>query len=118
MNIDRKSQDELIQEANSLAAQAKGNHRIGESYVIESNAKLIESNARVEGQVANLINKLKEFNVESSAQTKELISLTKSMKGLSAEASGQTRQLIILTKWLVALTIALVILTVVLLVKG
>lgn len=130
MNIDRKSQDELIRETDTLAAQAKSNHRLGESYIIESNAKLIESNARVEGEVGNLINELKESsrlsstqteelialtqsikesNQEFAAKTKELTSLTKSIKNLNTEASGQTDKLVRLTKWIVILTFVLVI---------
>ncbi len=116
MNLDRKSQQQLIRETEELATNAKNNMRLGDSYVIRSNAKLIESNARVEGEIGNLINKLQEFNHESSAQTKELISLTKSIKGLSFEASTQTQTLIKLTKRIVILTVGLVILTVVLVV--
>jgi hypothetical protein len=109
VNIDRKSQQELIQETNALAAQAKGNHRLGESYIIESNAKLIESNARVEGEIGNLINKLQGFNKDSSAQTKELINLTQSIKSLNTEDSVQTAKLITLTRVIVILTVVLVI---------
>ena len=108
MNIGRKSQHQLVQETEALASQAKANHRLGESYIVESNAKLIESNARVEGEIGNLINKLHEFNQESSAQTKELISLTHAIKGLNTEASSQTSKLITLTKWIVILIVVLV----------
>jgi ABC-type multidrug transport system fused ATPase/permease subunit len=130
MSADIKSQQELIQETEALAFKAKSNHRMGEGYIIESNARLIESNARVEGEIGNLINELKEFGQQSSDQTKELISLTKSIKGFNqessaqtdklikltgaikksnTEASAQTQKLIDLTKWIVVLTVVLVI---------
>ena len=77
MNIDRRSQEELATDVEALAVKARSNNRLGESYIIESNAALIRSNARVEGNVGNLIKVIKDFNAESSKQSAKVVILTK-----------------------------------------
>ncbi|SRR6266496_6248605 len=68
MNINRRSQENLATSVEELAAKAKSNNRLGESYIVESNALVIRSNARVEGNIGNLINVIKKFNIEASKQ--------------------------------------------------
>lgn len=84
MNIKRQSQEELEREVEELVSRAQSNHRLGESYIIESNAKLIHSNARVEGSIQNLIKQLKAFNEQSDKQTRKMVSLTWVIAGLTA----------------------------------
>ena len=83
-NIDRESQEELARQAAELANGAHSNHRYGEAQIIHSNALLIKSNARVEGQIKNLINQLKISGRKADSQTAKLLKLTWSLAGLTA----------------------------------
>ncbi|OGM02667.1 hypothetical protein A2115_03540 [Candidatus Woesebacteria bacterium GWA1_41_8] len=71
-----KTPGELVDEVESLAQAAKNNHRLGESYVIQSNARVITSNAKNEIAIIDLTRKLEEFNQKAGDQTQKLISLT------------------------------------------
>lgn len=73
----RKKPEELINEVDTLVQHAKSNNRLGESYIIESIGKLIESNARVEDETTRLITKLQEFNKKSDKQATVMIWLTR-----------------------------------------
>lgn len=74
--LQNKTTTELVEETLSLAQSAKSNQRLGESYIIESNANLIIASARNEKAVTDLTQTLKEFNKEASTQTQKLINLT------------------------------------------
>ena len=74
--LQNKTTTELVEETLSLAQSARSNNRLGESYIIESNANLIIASARNEKAVTDLIQTLKEFNKEASTQTQKLINLT------------------------------------------
>lgn len=110
MNPDDITYEQLIKEVDALAQSAKGNHRLGESYIINSNSKLIMSNAKNTSAIDSLTNKLKDFSKEASKQTKELISLTE-------QSSNQTDKLIKLTWAIVGLTILMLIGLIIQLVK-
>ena len=71
-----KTPGELVDEVESLAQAAKNNHRLGESYVIQSNARVITSNAKNEIAIIDLTRKLEEFKLKAGDQTQKLISLT------------------------------------------
>lgn len=71
-----KTQEELIKECKEKADKARKNNRIGDSYIIESNARIIESNAMNEKAVRTLTDRLKESNQKSSRLTQILIILT------------------------------------------
>lgn len=73
---DGDSNERLMREVNELASKAKSNNRLGESYVIESNAKVIASNAQNEVALLNLTKKLQIFNEQADDQTRKLINLT------------------------------------------
>ena len=74
--LQNKTTTELVEETLSLVQSAKSNNRLGESYIIESNANLIIASARNEKAVTDLIQTLKEFNKEAGTQTQKLINLT------------------------------------------
>jgi hypothetical protein len=89
-------QSDLITAAKSNAQSAEAN-RAGDRYSTNSASMIIESNGRLEAELATL-----------NETTKE-----------NTEASGQYNQrLLILTRWLLALTVALVILTVIVVIKA
>lgn len=71
-----KSHDELVREVDELAQSAKANHRVAESYIIQSNAKVIMSNARSEKAINDLTSRITEFNKKAGQQTQTLIRLT------------------------------------------
>jgi len=74
--LQNKTTTELVEETLSLVQSAKSNNRLGESYIIESNANLIIASARNEKAVTDLAQTLKEFNKEAGTQTQKLINLT------------------------------------------
>ena len=80
MNTDKnakvKTHTELADEVEGLAQSAKANHRIGESYIIQSNSRVIMSNAKNEAAIANLTKRIEEFNQKAGSQTQTLINLT------------------------------------------
>jgi hypothetical protein len=83
MNIDRKSQEQLINEAKALADETMRHAHLGESHIIQSNALLIESNARVEGEIGNLSKAIKTFNRKADRQATVMIKLTWVIAGLT-----------------------------------
>ena len=76
MSPEIKSHEELIGEVEELAQSAKANHRVAESYIIQSNARVIMSNARSEKAINDLSSEIAEFNKEAGNQTQKLIRLT------------------------------------------
>jgi hypothetical protein len=78
-NYCMKTQRQLIDEAQELASKAMGNNRLGESYIIESNALLVESNANVERGISLLLNELGVFNKKAERQAKTMIMLTRAI---------------------------------------
>jgi hypothetical protein len=63
--LQNKTTIELVDDTLGLAQSAKSNNRLGESYIIESNANLIIASARNENAVSDLTQTLKEFNKEA-----------------------------------------------------
>ena len=110
MNPDDTTYEQLIKDVDELAQLAKANRRLGESYIISSNSKLIMSNAKNTSAIDSLTDKLKDFSKEASSQTKELITLTK-------QTGKQTDKLIKLTWAIVGLTILMLVGLIIQLVK-
>ena len=110
MNPDDITYEQLIKDVDELAQLAKANRRLGESYIISSNSKLIMSNAKNTSAIDSLTDKLKDFSREASRQTKELISLTE-------QTGKQTDKLIKLTWAIVGLTILMLVGLIIQLVK-
>ena len=110
MNPDDITYEQLIKDVDELAQLAKANRRLGESYIISSNSKLIMSNAKNTSAIDSLTDKLKDFSKEASRQTKELISLTE-------QTGKQTEKLIKLTWAIVGLTILMLVGLIIQLVK-
>jgi len=74
--LEMKTHEQLAGEIEEIAQSAKANHRLGESYIIQSNARVIMSNARNEKAIYDLTNEIAEFNKEAGNQTQKLIKLT------------------------------------------
>lgn len=110
MNPDDTTYEQLIKDVDELTQLAKANRRLGESYIISSNSKLIMSNAKNTSAIDSLTDKLKDFSKEASRQTKELITLTK-------QTGKQTDKLIKLTWAIVGLTILMLVGLIIQLVK-
>jgi len=58
MTTQRKLPEELLIESEELTNDAHSNHGIGEAVIVRSSTRLIDSNARVEVAVADLLTNL------------------------------------------------------------
>lgn len=71
-----KTHEELAKDVDGFAEKIEANYRWPEAAIVRSSAKLIHSNARNEAAVKKLTSTVQEFNTKAERQTRQLLLLT------------------------------------------